>query len=106
MFRFTSHKTTVIAKREVENLRLVLAEMNLPDNNNFLLPVEDLRTLIVQTEQRKPQDPLLPTLYAQLGRIYAQRLERGESQNYREEEAIAIEYLEKAIELQKALGQE
>ena len=67
VFRFTSHKTTVIAKREVENLRLALAEMNLPDNNNFLLPVEDLRTLIAQTEQRNPQDPLLARLYVQLG---------------------------------------
>ena len=48
-------------------MRLALAEMNLPDNNNFLLPVEDLRTLIVQTEQRNPQDPLLARLYVQLG---------------------------------------
>lgn len=39
-----------------------------------------------------------------MGDIYKRRLDRGEAQDYKTEQALAIEYYQKAVELQKELG--
>ncbi|WP_448601613.1 hypothetical protein [Thermoleptolyngbya sp.] len=90
VFRFASHKTPTIAARELEPFRS--AGLELPSlNDEALLPLEDLKALLQKVEQQNLADPLLGTLYAQLGRIYAKRLETGEALNYPAELAQAIQ---------------
>ncbi|MBD2515453.1 tetratricopeptide repeat protein [Nostoc sp. FACHB-973] len=110
VFRFASKKTNAIAGKELEPIRFVfrdteLASTDTNENNAFFLPIQDLQRLIDNIEQeRGTKDPTLATLYSRLGDIYRSRLERGESQNYQEEQELAIKYWRQAIELQNELG--
>jgi len=110
VFRFSSKKTNAIPGKELEPIRFVfrdteLASTDTNENNTFFLPIQDLQRLIDNIEQeRGTKDPSLATLYSRLGDIYRSRLERGESQNYQEEQELAIKYWRHAIELQNELG--
>ncbi|MBC1241024.1 tetratricopeptide repeat protein [Nostoc sp. 2RC] len=110
VFRFVSKKTNAIAGKELEPIRFVFRDTELAgtdtnENNHFFLPIQDLQRLIDNIEhERGTKDPSLATLYSRLGDIYRSRLERGESQNYQEEQELAIKYWRQAIELQNELG--
>jgi tetratricopeptide (TPR) repeat protein len=110
VFRFESKKTNAIPGKELEHIRFVfrdteLASTDTNEDNSFFLPIQDLQGLIEKVEQeRGTKDPTLATLYSRLGDIYRSRLERGESQNYQEEQELAIKYWRKAIELQNESG--
>ena len=110
VFRFQSTTKAAISSREISKI-LPFIETRLfsesDDPEDFLLPLADLQQLITQTEQQRGlKDPSLSSLYASMGKIYSNRLERGECQDYLQEQALAIEYFQKAIDLQKELGQE
>ncbi|MEA5601845.1 tetratricopeptide repeat protein [Nostoc sp. UHCC 0252] len=110
VFRFESQKTNAIPGKELEPIRFVfrdteLASTDTNENNPFFLPIQDLQKLIEKIEhERGTKDPTLATLYSRLGDIYRSRLERGESQNYQEEQELTIKYWQKAIELQNESG--
>ncbi len=110
VFRFESKKTNAIPGKELEHIRFVfrdteLASTDTNENNPFFLPIQDLQRLIEKVEQeRGTKDPTLATLYSRLGDIYRSRLDRGESQNYQEEQELAIKYWRQASELQNELG--
>jgi tetratricopeptide (TPR) repeat protein len=106
VFRFTSRKSGAVRSSEIEAIRSVLDDLNLSTDDDHLLPLEDLKALIAQTEERQPKDPLLATLYSQMGQIYAGRLQRGEAIDYQKEMGEAIGYFHKAADLQTTLGQE
>jgi tetratricopeptide (TPR) repeat protein len=74
------------------------------EENPYFLPIEDLEKLIQQKEQQQEKDTSLATLYSRLGEVYLRRLNIGESQDDRAEQNLAIDYLSKAIELNKKLG--
>jgi len=103
VFWFVCKKTTAVPSREIADLRSTLTD---EDDSSFI-PLEDLQELIRQTEQQTgDKSPSLATLYARMGQIYGRRLDEGESQDYQKEQALAIEYCCKAIELQKELNLE
>ncbi|MEH1809678.1 tetratricopeptide repeat protein [Nostoc sp.] len=110
VFRFESKKTNAIPGKELENIRFVfrdteLASTDTNETNRFFLPIQDLQRLIEKVEQEQgTKDPTLATLYSRLGDIYHSRLDRGESQNYQEEQELAIKYWRQASELQNELG--
>ena len=106
VFRFTSRKSGAVRSSEIEAIRPALDELNLSPDDDHLLPLEDLKALITQTEAQQPKDPLLATLYSQMGYIYFNRLARGEAQEHQTEVAQAVDYFRKAADLQTELGQE
>ena len=106
VFRFESRQTAAVKSSEIESFQPVLAELGVEIDDDILLPLADLQALIEQTEQKRPDDPLLATLYNQMGRLYAGRAERGEAIDYQQEQETAIGYFCRAIDLQKAPGQE
>ncbi|PSB17159.1 tetratricopeptide repeat-containing protein [filamentous cyanobacterium CCP2] len=101
VFRFMSRRSIGVPAQEFEGLQI-------PDFSSIdeetLIPLEDLKALIQQTERTNPKDSILATLCVQMGRVYKKRLEHGKSLNYQTECTQAIEYLQKAIGLQE--GQE
>ncbi|MGB5960661.1 MAG: tetratricopeptide repeat protein, partial [Coleofasciculaceae cyanobacterium] len=110
VFRFVSKKTNAVAKGEIANLRFTPEEQKFigidADDASFI-PLEDLQELIRKIEQQRGnKDPSLAALYFRMGNIYRKRLDKGESQDYQQEQALAIEYFDKAIELQKEFGLE
>jgi len=105
VFRFAVRKKASVPVGELDAIRSTL-ELERPDHDDTLLPLEDLKALIDRTEQQNPQDPLLATLYNQMGRVYGWRAERGDAQDYAIEQAQAIAYFEKAVALQTELEQE
>ena len=107
VFRFQSRKVGVVASREIEEFRPFLKDDLPAEDGSYLLPLEDLQQLIQHIErERGAKDPILVSLYASMGRIYYNRLEEGKDLDYQREQALAIEYFSKAIELQKELGLE
>ena len=106
VFRFESRQTAAARSSQLESFQPILAEMGLAIEDDILLPLADLQALIAQTEQKRPDDPLLATLHDQRGRLYAGRAERSEAINYQQEQETAIDYFRKAIDLQTAIGQE
>ena len=110
VFWFVCKKTTAVPSREIADLRSTLEEKKLlgtDEDDSSFIPLEDLQELIRQTEQQRgDKSPSLATLYARMGQIYYRRLEEGEYQDYQKEQALAIEYCCKAIELQKELNLE
>nr|WP_322657823.1 tetratricopeptide repeat protein [Dendronalium sp. ChiSLP03b]MDZ8204117.1 tetratricopeptide repeat protein [Dendronalium sp. ChiSLP03b] len=109
VFRFISRKKNTISGKELESIRFAFSDNELSgfdDDNPYLLPIEDLQRFIQDAEQRGVKDATLATLYFSLGEIYRKRLERGEFQDYKKEQELGIEYLSKAVELQKELGLE
>jgi tetratricopeptide (TPR) repeat protein len=109
VFRFTSKQTSSVARSEIPFIFSTLEKFELLDQgkeDGELLPLEDLKTLIQKIEEQRPKDPLLGTLYDQMGKIYAGRVDRGESSDYQAETAQAIEYFHKAANLYKTFGDE
>jgi tetratricopeptide (TPR) repeat protein len=109
VFRFTSKQTSSVARSEIPFIFSALEKFELLDQekeDGELLPLEDLKTLIQKIEEQRPEDPLLGTLYDQMGKIYGGRAERGESSDYQSEIAQAIEYFHKAANLYKTFGDE
>ena len=112
VFRFQSKKTVAISSDDAVDLLGVpektalfrSAEFN-PANEEYFLTLEDLQALIQQAEQQRGKgDASLATLYERVGQIYKRRSERGESQDYKREQELAIEAFQKAIELQQVLN--
>ncbi|WP_068815064.1 tetratricopeptide repeat protein [Phormidesmis priestleyi] len=106
VFRFESRQTAAVKSAQLESFQPILAEMGLAIEDDILLPLADLQALIAQTEQKRPDDPLLATLYNQMGRLYAGRAEWGEAIDYQQEQETAIGYFRKAIDLQGVSDQE
>lgn len=107
VFRFISKKTQIVQQEDINELLPAFRQLGFPDvMEDDEIPIQDLEKLIAVTEVRQSNDPLLATLYSSLGRIYAQRIERGEAQDYAEEAFHAIELFKKAIALQEAQRQE
>ncbi|QLE58296.1 tetratricopeptide repeat protein [Nostoc sp. TCL26-01] len=109
VFRFVSRKKNTISGRELEPIRFAFSDHEISgfdDENDYLLPIEDLQSFIQDAEQRRVKDTTLATLYFSLGDIYRKRLDRGECQDYKKEQELGIKYLNKAVELQKQLGLE
>ncbi|MBD2598067.1 tetratricopeptide repeat protein [Nostoc spongiaeforme FACHB-130] len=109
VFRFAPIRKNTVSARELEPIRFVFRDNELSgfdDDNDYLLPIEDLQGFIQDLEQRGAKDKTLATLYFSLGDIYRRRLERSEFQNYKKEQELGIKYLSKAVELQKQLGLE
>ncbi len=109
VFRFVSRRKNSISGKELEPIRFAFNSHEIPDfddDNPYLLPIEDLKKFIQDAEQQSKKDTSLATLYFSLGNIYIKRLQRGECQDYQKEQELAIEYLSKAVELQKQLGLE
>jgi tetratricopeptide (TPR) repeat protein len=63
------------------------------------IPLADLEQLIERTIARNPEDPLLISLYNQLGYLYTDRLDTGKYDDYSSEQNLAIDYFQKAIDL-------
>ena len=107
VFRFQSRKVGVVPSREIEDFHPFLKEDLPAEDESYLLPLEDLQQLIQHIErERGAKDPILVSLYASMGRIYYWRLQEGKDLGYQREQALAIEYFSKAIELEKELGLE
>ena len=110
VFRFQSTTKAALSSRDVSEMLpfikpRLFSESDDPDD--FLLPLADLQQLITQTEQERGlKDPSLSSLYASMGKLYKNRTERGECQDYLQEQALAIEYFQKAIDLQQELGKQ
>jgi tetratricopeptide (TPR) repeat protein len=68
------------------------------------IPIEDLQQLINKTNQQQGNDPLLATLYSQLGRAYASRVKRDEIEASQTTIEQAVEWFQKATRVQEALG--
>jgi len=109
VFRFASRRKNTVSSRELEPIQFAFNDHDFTgfdDDNEYLLPIEDLQRFIQDAEQHGVKDAALATLYFSLGDIYRKRLERGEFQDYQKEQELAIEYLSKAVELQQKLGLE
>jgi tetratricopeptide (TPR) repeat protein len=110
VFRFDSKKTATVSSQEIEPLRPVFESLGLQGvTEDDSIPLEDLRQLIAQTEERlgdDRNDKLLATLYNRIGSICASRIEQGESIQYQLELQEALDYFQKAAEIQTALGLE
>ncbi len=108
--RFQATKKTANPARKRSRMLPFLETRLFSDNEtagDFLLPLADLQKLISQKKQQGDiKDPTLSILYASVGKFYQNRVQRGESQDYFQEQALAVKYLEKAISLQEELGQE
>ncbi|NEO28431.1 MAG: tetratricopeptide repeat protein, partial [Kamptonema sp. SIO4C4] len=97
VFRFQFHKKKAISGREFAPIQELLPNRwmgtEIDENDPYFLPIDDLKELICTIEREKGEtDANLATLYSQLGKIYNRRSERGECEDYRQEQALAIEY--------------
>ncbi|MBU7581466.1 MAG: tetratricopeptide repeat protein, partial [Nostoc sp. TH1S01] len=109
VFRFASRRKNTVSAKELEPIRFAFTGNELSgfdDENDYLLPIEDLQGFIQDLEQRGVKDTTLATLYFSLGDIYRKRLNRSECQDYKQEQELGIKYLNKAVELQKELSLE
>ncbi|WP_204150850.1 tetratricopeptide repeat protein [Leptolyngbya sp. CCY15150] len=68
-----------------------------PQSNDFLPPLNELQAEIQQLEATAPTSPNLATLYDQLGRVYAHRVESGTATNLEQEQTAAIAAFQTAI---------
>ncbi len=110
VFRFVSHKKITVSNQDIEPIRFALEKEGLvskDEDNEYFLPIQDLQELIRQTEQQRGvKDANLATLYSRMADIYKKRLDRGEAQDYKQEQELGIEYYQKAVALQTELGLE
>jgi tetratricopeptide (TPR) repeat protein len=108
VFRFTSHKTAIVPSHNLEKWHPILAQFgeSLPTEDDAI-PLEDLRHLIAQNEDRLGRDrndKLLATLYFHVGQTCASRVEQGTAVQYPAELQEALEYFGKAAAIQEVLG--
>ncbi|MDJ0677882.1 MAG: tetratricopeptide repeat protein [Calothrix sp. MO_167.B42] len=110
VFRFVSHRKITVSHKDIQPIRFAFQGEDLisrDEDNDYFLPIQDLQELIKRTEeQRGVKDANLATLYSRLANIYKKRLDRGEAQDYLQEQELAIEYYQKAVALQTELGLE
>ncbi|MEO0535520.1 MAG: tetratricopeptide repeat protein, partial [Cyanobacteria bacterium P01_A01_bin.123] len=103
VFRFSSKKTGGISRADLDDLRDHFQGVELPSEDAFALPLKDLEVMIEHTSTQNPDDPLLATLYQNVGNVYLKRAESGEFQDYQRELNQAIVYYQQAINLRKKL---
>jgi len=103
VFRFVSRTRSAIPAAEFSAISDLEIDSKITDET--LLPLADLEVLIQQTAAQNPKSPLLASLYNQLGQVYRNRLNQGESADYPAEQAKAIQYFQKAIQLLEELEQ-
>jgi len=110
VFRFVSRITNAVSKGEIANLRFTPEEqkfIGIDEDDTSLIPLEDLQESIRKIEQQRGEkDSSLAALYTRMANIYKGRLDQGESQDYQKEQTLAIQYLDKAVELQKEFSLE
>ncbi len=106
VFRFISPPSNFLPCQEFLPILQSFDEITI-DKDIPLISKEDLLELIEQIEVNKgKKEPRLASLYASLAKIYNLRLLNLPLSDYRQEQQLAIEYYQKAIDLQKELNLE
>jgi len=107
VFRFISPPSNFLPCQEFLPILQSFDEITI-DKDIPSISKEDLLELIEQIEVNKgKKEPRLASLYASLAKIYNLRLlYRSPLVDYRQEQQLAIEYYQKAIDLQKELNLE
>ncbi|GCA95526.1 tetratricopeptide repeat protein [Microcystis aeruginosa] len=107
VFRFISPPSSFLPCQEFLPILQSFDEITI-DKDIPSISKEDLLELIEQIEVNKgKKEPRLASLYASLAKIYNLRLlYRSPLVDYRQEQQLAIEYYQKAIDLQKELNLE
>ena len=106
VFRFISPPSNFLPSQEFLPILQSFDEITI-DKDIPLISKEDLLELIEQIEVNKgKKEPRLASLYASLAKIYNHRLLNLPLSDYRQELLLAIEYYQKAIDLQKELNLE
>ncbi|MCA2507616.1 MAG: tetratricopeptide repeat protein [Microcystis sp. M54BS1] len=106
VFRFISPPSNFLPSQEFLPILQSFDEITI-DKDIPLISKEDLLELIEQIEVNKgKKEPRLASLYASLAKIYNHRLLNLPLVDYRQELLLAIEYYQKAIDLQKELNLE
>ncbi|TRV41640.1 MAG: tetratricopeptide repeat protein [Microcystis panniformis Mp_MB_F_20051200_S9] len=106
VFRFISPPSNFLPCQEFLPILQSFDEITI-DKDIPSISKEDLLELIEQIEVNKSKkEPRLASLYASLAKIYKNRLLNLPLSDYRQEQQLAIEYYQKAIDLQKELNLE
>jgi tetratricopeptide (TPR) repeat protein len=106
VFRFISPPSNFLPCQEILPILQSFDEITI-DKDIPSISKEDLLELIEQIEVNKgKKEPRLASLYASLAKIYNLRLSNLPLSDYRQELELAIEYYQKAIDLQKELNLE
>ncbi|TRT47758.1 MAG: tetratricopeptide repeat protein [Microcystis aeruginosa Ma_QC_C_20070703_M131] len=106
VFRFISPPSNFLPSQEILPILQSFDEITI-DKDIPSISKEDLLELIEQIEVNKgKKEPRLASLYASLAKIYNHRLLNLPLSDYRQEQQLAIEYYQKAIDLQKELNLE
>jgi tetratricopeptide (TPR) repeat protein len=106
VFRFISPPSNFLPCQEFLPILQSFDEITIDKDIPFISK-EDLLELIEQIEVNKgKKEPRLASLYASLAKIYNHRLSNLPLSDYRQELLLAIEYYQKAIDLQKELNLE
>ncbi|MDB9390869.1 tetratricopeptide repeat protein [Microcystis aeruginosa] len=106
VFRFISPPSNFLPSQEILPILQSFDEITI-DKDIPSISKEDLLELIEQIEVNKgKKEPRLASLYASLAKIYNNRLLNLPLSDYRQEQQLAIEYYQKAIDLQKELNLE
>ena len=106
VFRFISPPSNFLPSQEFLPILQSFDEITI-DKDIPSISKEDLLELIEQIEVNKgKKEPRLASLYASLAKIYNLRLLNLPLVDYRQELLLAIEYYQKAINLQKELNLE
>ena len=106
VFRFISPPSNFLPSQEFLPILQSFDEITI-DKDIPSISKEDLLELIEQIEVNKgKKEPRLASLYASLAKIYNLRLLNLPLSDYRQEQQLAIEYYQKAINLQKELNLE
>ncbi|MCA2812214.1 MAG: tetratricopeptide repeat protein [Microcystis sp. M090S1] len=106
VFRFISPPSNFLPSQEFLPILQSFDEITI-DKDIPSISKEDLLELIEQIEVNKgKKEPRLASLYASLAKIYNLRLSNLPLSDYRQEQQLAIEYYQKAINLQKELNLE
>ena len=74
------------------------------EEDEFLPPLDELLQELQELQDRDQDSLNLPTLYSQIAKVYAKRIDTGESKDLAFDRSATIEYFEKAIEGMRAIG--
>jgi tetratricopeptide (TPR) repeat protein len=100
VLRFAGEEVTLATQTGDLQPRISLNE----PHDKFLPPLEELLSEIHTLESTAPNSVGLATLYGKLGQVYAQRIQRGKTNNLIEERKQAIDAFEKAIDRYQKLS--
>ncbi len=109
VFRFQCHRKHAVSREDVAAFEPFLGRefADADDDDPHFLPVADLQELIDKIERDKGvDDRRLATLYQRLGQVYKRRVDKGEYEDYRQEQERAIECFQRAIKLQRKFDKE